>query len=373
MTTQELIRKILNRLGKLYWLILLIGAGLGFLLYTYAKGSPTSYTAKSSLYALTSKEVSATGGLISSLTGGGNNSGMGNLSEEATISLEELASSRRIRQNVAATKLPQFSNQTIASLLIQNEMKRQNFLSPKVTMPKAEADILTYGTSLVSAGLTAKPTKGDLFQISFTSSAQELVTPISYVFINELTAFFISLKVRKAQIDYDFTVRKIDSLRGIMYAYDRKAVAISNSTMFVPPGKIEYEIPKENLINDKTRVVTIYNGAANNKEEALWRLQRAKPILDLLDKPEPPYDIVKKSPIQYAIIGFLVGCILGLIICIMDIIFKFTKGQVNTAIFKEEIKTEVTQSTTETKVTKSVTSTTIVDVDTENKEAQVIN
>lgn len=365
MTTQDFIRKITKRLQKVYWLILLFGCGFAFLLYSFAKSSPTVYVAKASLYALTSKEVSATGGLISSLTGGGSGSGMGNLSDEASISLEELANSRRIRTNVAATKLTEFNNQTIASLLIQNEIKRQPFYASKIEMPKTENEILTYGASILSGGLTAKPTKGDLFQISFASSAQELVSPISYVFINELTNFFISLKVRKAQTDYEFTVRKIDSLRGIMHSYDRKAIKISNSTMFVPQGKIEYEIPKENLINDKTRVVGIYNGAANNKEEALWRLQRAKPILDLLDKPEAPFEVISKSPIQYAIIGFLMGCFLGLIICLIDIIFGYAKNQVNTAIFKQEIKTEVIESTMETKVTKSVTSTKSIDLDSE--------
>ncbi len=345
MTTQELTRRILKRLGNFFWLVLLIGAGVGFLLYTYAKGKPVQYVAKASLYALTSKEVSATGGLISTLTGG-KNDGMGNLSEEASISLDELGNSRTIRENVAATKLPQFNNQSIASLLIQNEMKHQPFLGPKIEMPKGEREVISYGAAIIEQGLTAKTSKGDLFQVSYTSTAKELVSPISYVFINELTSFFVALKVRKAQNDYDFTVRKIDSLRMIMNAYDQRAVKLSNSTMFVPPGKIEYEIPKENLINDKTRVVGIYNGAANNKEEALWRLQRAKPILDLLDKPEAPFETIKKSPIQFAIIGFILGCFIGLILCIIDIILKYARAQIKQVVAVSTENPSITGNTT---------------------------
>lgn len=353
MTTQELTRRILKRLGNFFWLVLIIGAGVGFLLYKYAKDTPVKHIAKASLYALTTKEVSATGGLISTLTGG-KNDGMGNLSEEASISLDELANSRTIRENVAATKLPQFNNQSIGSLLIKNEMKHQPLLGPKIVMPKEEIEIISYGASIIQKGLAAKTSKGDLFQISFTSTAKELVSPISYVFINELTAFFIALKVKKAQNDYNFTVRKIDSLRLVMNAYDQRAVQLSNSTMFVPPGKIEYEIPKENLINDKTRVVGIYNGAANNKEEALWRLQRAKPILDLLDKPEAPFDTIKKSPIQFAIIGFILGCFIGLILCVIDIIIKYAKAQISEVVAVSPEQSEGKRNTAATTNSSSV-------------------
>ncbi len=345
MTTQELTRRILKRLSNFYWLVLIIGIGVGILLYKYAKDSPVEYIAEASLYALTTKEVSATGGLISTLTGG-KNDGIGNLSEEASISLDELGNSRTIRENVAATKLPQFNNQSIGSLLIQNEMKHQPLLGPKIEMPKEEKEVISYGASIIEKGLTAKTSKGDLFQISYTSTAQELVSPISYVFINEISAFFVALKVKKAQNDYDFTVRKIDSLRLVMNAYDQRAVKLSNSTMFVPQGKIEYQIPKENLINDKTRVVGIYNGAANNKEEALWRLQRAKPILDLLDKPEAPFETIRKSPMQFAIIGFVLGCFIGLLLCIVDIILKYARAQIKEVVAVSTEQPSVTWNST---------------------------
>ena len=329
---------------------------MAFLLYSYAKSQPVKYIAKASVYPLTTKEVSATGGLISTLTGG-KSDGMNNLSQEASISLDELANSRRIRENVAATKLPQFKNQTIASLLIQNEMKYQPFYATKLKMPKKETDVIALGSSIILQNLTAKTNKGDLFQVSFTSTAQELVSPITYVFINELTSFFISLKVKKARIDYDFTVRKIDSLRLVMNAYDQRAVKLSNSTMFVPPGKIEYEIPKENLINDKTRVVGIYNGAANNKEEALWRLQRAMPILEMLDKPEAPFEKIRKSPMQFAIIGFILGCFLGLVLCIFDILLKYVRAQIKQVVAVSPEQPSVTWNSTP-----AITGNTAIDV-----------
>ncbi len=359
MTGKDFTRRILKRLGKLYWLILLIGIGAGFLLYQYAKGLPVKYVSKATLYALTNKEVSATGGLIGTLTGGSDGS-MGKLSDEASISLDELANSRRIRESVAATKLPEFKNQTIASLLIQNEMKHQPFYATKVEMPKTEIEVISLGTSLIYQYLTAKTTKGDLFQINFTSTAQELVSPVTYVFIDKLTSFFIALKVKKAQSDYDFTLRKIDSLQSVMAMYDRKAININNSTMFVPPGKIEYEIPKENLINDKTRVVGIYNGAANNKEEALWRLQRAKPILDLLDRPEPPFAVLTSSPKKYALIGFIIGCVIGLFLSVLDIILKYLKAQLHAVIADDETAPTVITTTKESQVTHTAEITTLV-------------
>lgn len=51
-----------------------------------------------------------------------------------------------------------------------------------------------------------------------------------------------------------FTMRKLDSLNMVLDTYDKRAVSMANTTMFVPGEKIEYTIPKENLITDKESV-----------------------------------------------------------------------------------------------------------------------
>ncbi len=313
------------------------------MLYFYAKSKPVVYSTIASLYPLTANDNSKGGNLISALTGGGGSDMSSGLSQEASIGLEDLANSRSTREAVILEKIPAFNNRTIASLLIENENKYISFFETKLAMPTNEVDLKGLGVDLLSKYLTAKTNKSGLFIISFSSTSSELLTPVTRTMVEKVTNFYTELKIKKAKSDFDFTDTKIDSLKREMNSYDRKAVRLNNTTMFTSPDKIEYTIPKENLINDKTLIVGIYNGASNNREEALWRLQRATPILAVLDEPEPPYGSIAPSTKLYAMGGFILGCLLGILIFLADILYKYSKLQVNNAIFgKEEIVIEET-------------------------------
>lgn len=333
MTTIELTRIVIKRFSRVKYFILLFGVAVAVALFFYAKSKQPLYTAYASLYPLTNTENTGAGGLLGAITGNSGGGGSNNLSQEASISLDEMANSRRIMESVALEKLPTFNNKTIARLLIENYNKGLSFPNTKIEVPKDEMNLKAIGATFLKEGIIAKSNKNELFQIYYTSTAKELISPITYIFIDKVTEFYTNLKVQKAKSDLDFTERKIDSLRDVLGRYDRRAININNTTMFTTPSKIEYTIPKENLINDKTRVLGIYNLSANNKEEALWRMQRATPILSMLDKPDPPFSSQVPSAGLYATIGFFIGCILGAIIFITDILYNFSKKKVNTAVY----------------------------------------
>ena len=107
---------------------------------------------------------------------------------------------------------------------------------------------------------------------------------------------------------------------------------MSKTTLFTTPERIEYQIPKENLVNEKDRVMRQRDAAANNREEALWRMQKVTPIIAILDKPDPPYDVKKPSSILYAMIGFFVGMVLAVIFFISGILYRYTMSEAKKAI-----------------------------------------
>ncbi|MEO7265675.1 MAG: hypothetical protein ABIW38_12210, partial [Ferruginibacter sp.] len=162
--------------------------------------------------------------------------------------------------------------------------------------------------------------------------------------IEKIGQFYKDLKVKKAQIDYNFTVRKMDSLQSVLNVYDRRAIGMNNTTLFVPNEKIEYSIPKENLINQKTRVLGQFNGSANNREEALWRLQKVTPIIEILDKPDPPFDITKPSSILFGILGFIGGIVLFTFLLIAPILYRFAKAEIYRTVFVEGTISETTST-----------------------------
>jgi hypothetical protein len=80
------------------------------------------------------------------------------------------------------------------------------------------------------------------------------------------------------------------------------------------------------------------DGSANNKEEALWRLQKATPIIDILDRPEPPYTTRRPSSMIYGFLGFMFGAFLSIAFLIAPLLSKYVEAETNKAIFGEEEK-----------------------------------
>jgi len=350
-TTIELTRKIVRRLGKLKLLILVAGVLLAGVLYIYAKRIPVVYTAKASVFPLTaSNDNSATSSLISTLTG--ISDAPKSFSQEASINIVELATSRTTREAVAMERVPELGNKRIAELLIENADNSKSYFGNTFKNPKSDTALRAIGGEIIKRGMTAKINKNGILELTFSSTDKEIISPISYVMIDKISQFYKDLKVKKARFDYDFTVRKMDSLNEVLDTYDKKAIHMANTTLFVPEEKIEYVIPKENLINDKSRVVHQRDAAANNREEALWRWQKVTPIIETLDKPDPPFDEKRTSGMVYAILGFVLGCLLGAILLISDIIYKYINDEINNAVFGDEkvapAATDATSATTTT-------------------------
>ena len=192
---------------------------------------------------------------------------------------------------------------------------------------------------------TAKVLKSGIFEVTFSNANERLLSPVSYQLIDKISQFYIDMKIKKAKRDYDFTFKKVDSLQQILDVYDRRAIRMNNTTLFVPNSKIEYSIPKENLVANKERVMRLRDASANNKEEALWRLQKATPIIATLDKPEPPFDVTRPSASMFAIVGLMLGAFLSTLVIIGPLIARYVKAEANNAIFgDEEVEIEVIPS-----------------------------
>ena len=352
MTSKELTRKVFIRLGKLKLILLICGVGCAILFYLLTKTISVEYTGTATIFPLTaSNESSSTSNLLKELTGASEMPK--SFSQEASINIVELAMSRRTREAVALERLPQFGNKTISELLIDAENDKKSFLSAKIDVPKTDSALKAVGGEILNKLQTAKFTKNGLLELSFTNTNKQLITPVTNIIINKISQFYIDLKIRKAREDYMFTMRKLDSLNEVLDAFDKRAITMANTTMFVPGEKIEYTIPKENLITDKERVLRQKAGAANNREEALWRLQKATPIIETLDKPEPPFKKNKPSGLLFGIVGFILGLLLSSFILIFDLLYKYINAEINHAVFGDEA--EVAESKTEASATSKST------------------
>lgn len=334
MNTTALAREIFKRIQRFKIIILIsafLFAGLSFFILGNKR---TTYTAKTTLFPLTSPTDNA---ISSNMLSGilGLNDAPKTFSNEATINIIELALSRSIRESVASTKLSQFKNKTVAELLLLDKNDHLGLLDKPIVIPTDSTTLSTEGGEILKPAINAKMSKNGVLELYYTGTQKDLVSPISYVLIDKLSAFYINLKRRKALDDYNFTLDKIDSLQRMINKVDRSAISMQQTTMFTPNDLLEYNIPKSNISAEKTRILRQRDMYINNRDEAVWRLQKVTPIISVLDKPNAPFDAVKPSIILYLLIGFILGSIIAIIIIVSGLLYRFVKHEMYKSIFGE--------------------------------------
>jgi uncharacterized protein involved in exopolysaccharide biosynthesis len=346
-TNHELIKKIFLRISRFKILIVLGGITGAVLMVIYTMRVDPVYTSRATVFPLNaSPDNSAATSALSSMLGLSETPK--SFSQEASINIVELAQSRNTREAVALQRLPDHGNRRIASLLIENYNKTKESFQSKIKEPVDTMELAALGGNLLKPDFAAKINKNGILEINYSSRDISLVSPISYQFIDKISEFYKELKIKKARLDYDFTVNKIDSLDKVLDSFDRKAIHLSNTTLFVAADKLEFQIPKENLVNEKDRVSRQRDASTNNREEALWRLQKVTPIIAILDKPDPPFDTKKPSAFIFAMIGFILGAILLTGVVVSGILYSYAKEEAKKAIFGEEENVTAAANTTTT-------------------------
>lgn len=333
MNSIELIKQLLNRLKKFSWLIALIAIGFGGFFYYMAKQNVKQYTSKATVFPLNGSSESSPSGTISSLLGLGD--ATKSFTGDASINIVELAASRRTREAVAMVKIPSMQNKTVSELMIEENNMHTGFMqNVAIIPPKDSLSKINIASNLLKGALVAKINKNGILELYFTNSNPKLVREVSYIYIDKLSEFYIDLKKKKAQIDYEFSVKKADSLLVVLNQLDRRAVALDESTFFTNEGLKRYNLPKLNLAQDKATVQSQYYYAVNNRESAAYRLQKETPIIEPLDRPEPPFDEVQKSKMIYVLIGLFLGTFFGILLVSWKIINKYLGEELNKAIEK---------------------------------------
>lgn len=314
--------------------LVIFGTGILFalLLFFFAMSKRTTYTAKATLFPLTSPSDNA---ISNSMLNGilGLNDAPKSFSTEATINIIELALSRSIRESVAMTRLPKFENRTIAELLLKDINDHQSFLDTKEKIPTDSLETAIKVGEILKPNINAKMSKNGVLELYYTGTSEELMTPISNVFIERLSKFYIDLKRQKALADYNFTLDKIDSLQRMINNVDRDAIGMQKRTMFTPAERLDYAIPKENISSEKTRILRQRDMYINNRDEAVWRLQKVTPVIAVLDKPTAPFDVQSQPKILFAIIGFMLGCFTGTLLLLSNLLYRYIKEEVYKSIF----------------------------------------
>jgi len=334
MTNLELIKQLIKRLKKFSWAIIIIAGGFAAFFFYTARQSVLLYTSKSTVFPLnSSSDNTVSSSTISNILG--LSDAPKSFSGEASINILELANSRRTRDVVAMERVPSMQNKMVSELLIEENNKHTGYMQNAVIRPpKDSLALINIASNLLKIGFQSKINKNGILELYFSNTNPDLVRVVSYIYIEKLSSFYIELKKKKAEIDYEFAVKKADSLLNVLNGLDRNLIALDEHTFFTNEELQRYSIPKQNLAQDKSTVQSQYYYAVNNREAAAYKLQKETPIIEALDRPDPPYDATKKSATLYAMIGFMLGMAIGIGLFSWKIISKYIGDELNKAIEK---------------------------------------
>ncbi len=83
------------------------------------------------------------------------------------------------------------------------------------------ATMVNIASNMLKGGFAAKINKNGILELNYSNSNPDIVKEVSYVFIDKLSEFYIDLKKKKAQIDFEFAVNKADSLLKVLNELDK--------------------------------------------------------------------------------------------------------------------------------------------------------
>lgn len=337
MNSQQLVTITYNNIRKRLILILVFSLICAAALAILAFKSGLKYTSNAVIFPLTNSEsASSSSSVLSALTG---RFDMGkNFTEENSVNIIDLAQSRTISEEVARTAVPSMDNKTIARMLFEEYNKNKFFFqkSPQINTDDSSLAIWAANEQL-RPNLSAVITKNNSFLINYTGKSPELVKVISYTYIDKISSYYIAIKREKSRQDFEFATRKADSLRSVLNAKDKNLIGMDNKTLFTNTDRLQFKVPVENVILDKQMIRSQYADAVANQQNAAYKLQRATPVIKVLDKPDPPYDTSSRSPILFAIGGFIGGFAFLSFLLSIPVLFKFSREEFRKLIYGTEL------------------------------------
>jgi uncharacterized protein involved in exopolysaccharide biosynthesis len=328
-STIDLLKNIAGRLNKYKILILVAAIICAIGCYIPELNKKTIYTAKATLFPMNSDNEGSSSSSLSSLLG--LNDATKSFGNDNSVNILELTVSRTLMQTVASKRLPAFNNKTIAELLVAEKNNSASLFTSKMEFPADSVSQAILGSALLSGNFTAKINKNNVLELYYSNTNASLLEPVTDTIIVEITKFYTDLKIQKALSDYNFTVAQLDSVQRLLDKLDSKAIGMQNTTLFTSDKLLAYQIPKNYVADAKDIATHRKDLLINNKEEAMWRLQKITPIVEILDKPQPPFASKRSTPTIMAILGFLIGAFLAAFIVIAKLLYEYAKAEIHKA------------------------------------------
>lgn len=144
-----------------------------------------------------------------------------------------------------------------------------------------------------------------ILSVAFTAHNEALAVEFPQALFTALRNFYLRSSTELQARTLDLMSTKTDSLRRVLEGRERSQARFQDrddALLFQ-----EDRLPNVRLERDRQMLGLMYGEAVKNREIADFALQNALPALQIIDKPYAPLTASRKSPLQFAVLGSVLG------------------------------------------------------------------
>ncbi|MFN0201398.1 MAG: hypothetical protein ACKVTZ_07750 [Bacteroidia bacterium] len=214
--------------------------------------------------------------------------------------------------------------------------------SPTSSEPAKEKNIVTdknhpvikmeaiQAASGMRKALLVEENEFGMVKMQYTDINPAFVKAVSYRYMERVLDYYESSKTQKARKNYEFLVKRTDSVKRMMTGNMYKAAKYEDQNKY--RILMEQEIPLQTMQGESQILNAMYSQLIPMREAALNQMLQDAPSIQILDYPDPPYEGGRGPIIISVLIGAVIGLVLGAIVAILPMLIKDLKGYLKVAL-----------------------------------------
>jgi hypothetical protein len=324
LNTYELIQEIIKKLKRNFLWVIFFTA-LGALIMGYiAKQEKTIFTSYSKIFPLIQDGSSDPLSSIKSQLG----FDVGGSSDMAKYyNVAELVKSKSISRKIVSYSTSAADPTPLYLSLLKDHNNTLGFNKDKIVLSKDSLENLYTAASLLQDKINIVKEKTEFTSIFVNAGNGQLALRLNDVVLDCLSEFYINSRTEKARIDLMQVKNLKDSLLKELDLVERAIAGFGDTRRYLVEDAPSAPLIKMERIREE--ILEQYKNTATAYQTATFKLMSEKPIFQILDKPSGPVpsSIVswKRKALVGGLIGFIIGLILALRKLITDLIIKSLK------------------------------------------------
>lgn len=291
------------RENRIWFIITTLSFGIGLAIYAFL--SPAYYTAHASFHPETNSNSNSMipSNPLSLLFGSGGLDGI-----EADR-MEEVLKSRKLSEAVVNDSIILGKEKIFLPDVVIEKYPKNIFTFFKSPSELSKEKKIIRAGQYIKKGLVIEKVESGFLNMNFSFNDQELTEILSKRYIEHLSKYYTNQKTEKAQINLDFfkeraafVKRQLDST-AINYAlFQDRNKRLRFARQMIRAKEMETKLDY---------LGEMYKTLVTNREQAASQLQRATPIIQVLDEPTPPFKVSRKLFPIFFILGLLLGAFIS--------------------------------------------------------------